>query len=145
MVDPISLVGLVASAVQLIDSAKKVCVYLIDIKQASEDRQALSAELDLFQPFLEKLKQLSDHDSSNHNDPNDPRFAHLQNLRDILAEYEKKWHDSIKAFGPFPTSRFRLAWERVIWPLRKARIRDMRVTMEGFKTSLSGWLLVDVW
>jgi hypothetical protein len=145
MIDPISLVGLIACAVQLVDSAKKVCGCLIDMKQASEERQALSAELDLLQPSLEKLKQLSDRNPSIHNDPDDPRFAHLQNLWNILAEYENKWHDCVKALGPTRRSRVGMALERVIWPMRKARIQDMRVTMEGFKNSLNGWLLVDVW
>jgi hypothetical protein len=145
MVDPISLVGLVGTAFQLADSAKKVCGYVSDVKQASEERQALSAELALLQPFLEELKRLSDHDPSIYTDPDDPHFTRLQHLRDILAEYEKKCNDVTKALENNRRSWIGRAGERLAWPLRKARVKEMRVTMEGFKSSLNGWLNVDVW
>jgi len=87
MTNPITLIGLVASVLQLV-AASTVYNYVNDVKNAPEEQRELSREYASLEPLLEELKKrvlLVDQ-----NNPDDPRVTSMRELGNSLADCEKK-------------------------------------------------------
>ena len=99
MTDPISIVGLVASVVQLVDTASKVADYLSDVKHASEEQQQLLDEIAHLGPLLDELKRLDKQGQMHLSDPGDPRIVGMEHLKTALAECRKRLEALKKGVG----------------------------------------------
>jgi hypothetical protein len=140
MSDPISLIGLVASVLQLIDAAVKVSDYLSDVKNASREQQQLSNEVACLESLLEELKQISDQGVVHVTGPGDPRIRDMKHLETTLTECVDKLN-ALKA----KLETARKFWKRLLWTKYKAEIKDMLATIERFKALLGSWLHLDTW
>jgi hypothetical protein len=139
MADPVTLIGLVASVVQLVQTGAKVCSYLNDVKNASEEQRGLSHEVNCIGYLLEELQKCVLVDLSN---PNDPRVIGMQRLEESLADCKKKMEKLSRELEP---SRVKKFWKRLTWTWHKNEIKDTIITIGRFKSMLSEWLLIDLW
>ncbi|KIM72175.1 hypothetical protein PILCRDRAFT_828843 [Piloderma croceum F 1598] len=140
MTDPITLIGLVASVLQLVDTATTVYDYAGDVKNAPREQRELSSEYASLKPLLEELqKRERQVDQSN---PNDPRVTGMRRLEESLADCEKKMK---KLAVTFESSGLKKAWKRLTWTRHKAEIKDTIVTIGRFKAILNDWLQIDLW
>ena len=62
--DPVSVIGLVASIVQLIETTSKVIKYIDEVKDAPRERSSLASEAANLMPLLMTLKQRVETSSS---------------------------------------------------------------------------------
>jgi translation initiation factor 2 gamma subunit (eIF-2gamma) len=140
MSDPISLIGLVASVLQLIDTAVKVSDYLRDIKNASTEHQQFSNEIASLESLLQELERICDRGAVEMTGPEDPRVRDLQNIKSTLAECTKRL-DTLKT----KLETTHKLWKRLLWTKHKAEIKEMLVAIERFKALLGSWLHLDIW
>jgi hypothetical protein len=139
MADPVTLIGLVASVVQLVQTGTTVCNYLNDVKNASEEQRGLSHELNCIGPLLEELQKRVLVDLSN---PNDPRVIGMRRLEESLADCKDKMEKLARELEP---SQGKKIWKRLTWTWYKNEIKDTITTIGRFKSMLSEWLLIDLW
>jgi hypothetical protein len=140
MTDPITLIGLVAGVLQLVDTATTVYDYGSDVKNAPREQQKLSGEYASLKPLLEELqKRERQVDQSN---PNDPRVTGMRRLEESLVDCEKKMK---KLAVTFESSGLKKVWKRLTWTHHKAEIKDTIVTIGRFKAILNDWLQIDLW
>ncbi len=140
MTDPITLISLVASVLQLVDTATMVYDYANDVKNAPREQRALSGEYASLKPLLEELqKRERQVDQCN---PNDPRVTGMRRLEESLADCEKKMK---KLAVTLESSGLKKIWKRLTWTRHKAEIKDTIVTIGRFKAILNDWLHIDLW
>jgi hypothetical protein len=144
MADPITLIGLVASVIQLVDTMTDVCSYLDDVKKAPKERQELATEIAHFEPLVKELEQLHARGPIHPTSANDPRVIHMQALQTVLGDCKTRLDVLIKALKPAGTWFGRI-WKRLTWTKRKTELKDMLTTIGRFKSLLDSWLHLDVW
>jgi hypothetical protein len=140
MADPISLIGLVATVIQLVAAAEQVSSYLSDVRNASAEQKQLSEEIGYIKPLLQELKKVCDRGAVHVAGPDDPRLHGMQNLESTLAECDRKLVALTSTLENARTS-----WKRLIWTKYKGEIKDMLVSVEQFKSLLAGWLHLEIW
>jgi hypothetical protein len=140
MTDPITLIGLVASVLQLVDTATTVYDYASDVKNAPREQRELSSEYASLKPLLEEFqKRERQVDQSN---PNDPRVTGMRCLEESLADCEKKMK---KLAVTLESSGLKKILKRLTWTHHKAEIKDTILTIGRFKAILNDWLQIDLW
>ncbi|KAI9774337.1 MAG: hypothetical protein M1840_004231 [Geoglossum simile] len=136
--DPITVVALAASIVQLIDATTKALKYLNDVKDALRDRATLAREVTSLLPLLTDLRYKVEEASSTH----DPWFAGvrtlgveggpLDQLKDTMVDLTKKLKPETGAKNICK----RLA-RTLVWTIDKGQINNILSKIERLKTRVS--------
>lgn len=124
--DPITIVGFVASVVQLIDITSKAVSYFNDVKNAPKERAKLAIETTSLLALFTDLRYRVEETTST-----DPWFAGLRSLGGPLMEFNKAMIDVADKLTP-ATSGINL--RRVLWTLDKKEIDAILSKIERLKT-----------
>jgi hypothetical protein len=138
MPDAISLVGLVGSILQLIDTIVKARDYVEGLRDAPKDQKTYFAEMASLPPLLLELEMRIRADKSIGIVNGVQQFEKpLVRLEEIMSEMRKK-------LGPKDgLAKF---LDRVKWPLwGEKEVQKGLNAVERFKTSLSMWLVIGLW
>jgi hypothetical protein len=138
MSDPITLVGLVASILQLIDMIVKARDYVAGFKDAPKDQRDFVAEVDSLAPLLREFETRLRVDTSVGMVNGVQQFEKpLVRLREVIAGMQQK-------LGPKDGAA--KVFARVAWPLwGEKEVEKGLNTMERFKTLFSMWLAIGLW
>ncbi|KAJ7895436.1 hypothetical protein B0H13DRAFT_2665097 [Mycena leptocephala] len=138
MPDPISLVGLVGSILQLIDTIVKARDYVASLKTAEKDQKGFLAEVDSLAPLLRELQTRMRADKSVGIVQGVQQFEKpLLRLKDIMAEIQEKLR---------PRQGVAKVVSRAAWPLWEEKEVQKGVdAIERFKALFSMWLAIGLW
>lgn len=75
-------------------------------------------------------------------DPDDPRILGMQKLEETLKECNTMVEKLMK---DLTSSRSMKLGKRLLWPRRKAAVKDTLDTIYKFKSLLDSWLQMDIW
>ncbi|KAJ7430746.1 ankyrin repeat-containing domain protein [Mycena latifolia] len=128
--------GVITSAIQLVDAALKAREYLKDFLNAPQDQRQLFSEMDTLKPLLEELqKRVRAHPSRNN----------FQHMTAPLNQFKATMEDFIEKLKPTNgrLSRFskQLAW--TLWNKKEAK--EYLQEFERVKILLNSWLILDIW
>ena len=117
--DPVSVVGLVATITQLIDTTSKVIRYLNDAKSAPQERAELAREVTNLLPLLTDLRYRTEDASST-----DPWFAGLQSLSGKggpLEAFKGALEETAAKLKP-PKNRIHKLGQSLSWTLERKEV-----------------------
>ncbi|KAJ7242072.1 ankyrin repeat-containing domain protein [Mycena rebaudengoi] len=129
------IVGLVASILQLVDTAAKTRAYINDFRDAPKEQQKLLAEIENLKPLLEELQKrvTTSHFLGWVNSMQQFREPLLQ-LQRLIADLTQKLKSTGRVLG-------RLSWP--LWGKEDAE-KDLGA-IERFKSLLNTCLAMDIW
>ncbi|KAJ6586047.1 ankyrin repeat-containing domain protein [Mycena capillaripes] len=138
MPDPFSLLGLVASILQFVDTIVKTRDYVVDFHDAPKDQRDFLAEVQSLEPLLQSLETRLRVNKSLGMVNGVQQFEEpLVRLKKILERLTKEL-DTKSGVTKYA--------KRLIWPLwRKKDIQDGLNAIERFKTLLGTWLAIGIW
>lgn len=130
------LIGLVASILQLMATAKLTVEMGRDIADAPEQQKHLLTEVKNLEPLLKGFRDRIGTNPS----------ANVQRFEGPLVQFEKTMtRVTKKLLSPQPSSHKRI-WKRMTWTLwNKKEAEDDLAKMERFKSLLNSWLVLDIW
>ncbi|KAJ7453113.1 ankyrin repeat-containing domain protein [Mycena latifolia] len=137
MADPIGLVGLVASVLQLVNIVAQIRGYIKNFHDAPEDQRQLLLEIESLEPFVKELeKRIKNTQAAGLTNGLQELETPLIQLKGTMEQLTKK----LDSTGISKVSN------RVVWPLwGKEDIEEGLNTIERFKSLLSAWLGMDIW
>lgn len=121
--DPVTAVGLVASVLQLIDTATKVLVYLNDVKEASSEQKDLSQYVLGLMSTLNMLRSRVE-ESMSSSDVNLPAIKNLGVENGPLDQIKMLMERLAKKLKP-STGRMDKAGKLLKWPFDKKEVKDV--------------------
>lgn len=127
--DPVSVLGLVASLVQLVDATSKVIGYLNDLKDAPKERARLAREATSLLTLLTDLRFRIEEAG-----PTDPWCASLRSLgvdQGPLDQLRRAMEELASKL--VPTKQLR----RVLWTLDKKTVENLLSQIERIKSLIS--------
>ncbi|KAJ7242067.1 hypothetical protein C8J57DRAFT_1477581 [Mycena rebaudengoi] len=132
------IVGLVASILQLVDTAAKTRAYINDFRDAPKEQQKLLAEIENLKPLLEELqKRITTGHSLGWVNSMQQFKEPLIQLQRVIADLTRK----LKSSG-----RVSKVLSRLSWPLRGKEDAEKELgTVERFKSLLITCLAMDIW
>ncbi|KAJ7500128.1 hypothetical protein FB451DRAFT_50793 [Mycena latifolia] len=129
-------VGLVASILQLVDTALKVGEFIQDVRDAPQAQQKLLAEMAALRPLLMELQTRIAGNPSNSN---------LPQMDTTLTTFKATMEHFAETLRP-ADGRLTQVGKRLMWPIRdKKKAQEYLDKFEQFKTLLSSWLTLDIW
>ena len=129
--DPVSVVSLVATITQLIDTTSKVIRYLNEAKNAPQERAELAREVTNLLPLLTDLRYRTEDVSST-----DPWFAGLQSLGGKggpLEAFKDALEDMAAKLKPPKNSIHKLG-QSLSWTLERKEVDKLLARVERLKT-----------
>jgi hypothetical protein len=128
--DPVTVLGLVASIVQLIDTTTKAIKYINDVKDAPRDRARLAREAANLLAFLTDLRYRLEETKST-----DPWFTGIRSLGvkgGPLEQLNEAIDDLARKFKP--EKSLKKLTKAVFWSLDKNEINNILTKIERLKT-----------
>jgi hypothetical protein len=128
--DPVTVIGLVASIVQLIDTTTKAIKYINDVKDAPRDRARLAREAASLLALLTDLRYRLEETNST-----DPWFTGIRSLGvegGPLEQFNEAIDDLARKLEPEKSLK-KLA-KVVFWSLDKNEINNILTKIERLKT-----------
>ncbi|KAJ7453089.1 ankyrin repeat-containing domain protein [Mycena latifolia] len=137
MADPIGLVGLVASVLQLVNTVAQIRGYIKDFRDAPEDQRQLLLEIESLESLVVELEERIKSNQATGMTSGLQQFERpLIQLKGTMERLTKK----LDSTGISKVSH------RVVWPLwGKEDIEEGLSTIERFKSLLNAWLGMDIW
>jgi hypothetical protein len=137
MAEAITLVGLVASVLQLVDTVAQTHRYINDVRGAPNDQQRLLLEVLNLQPLVRELDRRM----------TSTQAAGLINGMQEFAEPLTQMKGTMEQLSIKLTPEgFSKVSNRLAWPLwRKKGVEEELSTIERFKGLLNVWLGMDIW
>ena len=131
--DPITVVGLAASIVQLIDATMKAMKYLNNVKDAPKDRAKIAREATSLLVLLMELRYMVEEAKST-----DPWFAGIRSLgvkMGPLEQFKEEIEDLAEKLNP--QSGMKKFGKTLLWTLDKKDIDRILSKIERLKTLAS--------
>ncbi|KAJ7453123.1 ankyrin repeat-containing domain protein [Mycena latifolia] len=131
------IVGLIASVLQLVDTAVSIHRYIKDFRDAPKDQQRLLLEIQSLEPLVKELDNRIKKNQATGLTSGLQEFGEpLIQLKGIMERLTKK----LDSTGISKVSN------RVVWPLwGKEDIEEGLNSIERFKSLLNAWLGMDIW
>ncbi|KAJ7453133.1 ankyrin repeat-containing domain protein [Mycena latifolia] len=131
------IVGLIASVLQLVDTAVKSLRYIKDFRDAPKDQQRLLLEIQTLEPLIREL------DKRTKNNQNTGLNSGMQEIAQPLTQLKGIMEPLTKKLDSNRISKFS---SRLNWPLwGKEEVQAGLDTIERFKSLLNAWLGMDIW
>ncbi|KAF7335665.1 SesA domain-containing protein [Mycena venus] len=128
--------GIVASILQLVDTALKIREHIQDFRHAPEEQQKLLSEMDNLRPLLQELETRI---------AGNPSSAIIQKMSSPLTAFKLTLEQFIQKLKPVE-GRLLKFWKQLNWSLEnKKEALERLKKFEQFKTLLNTWLLLDLW
>ncbi|KAJ7271005.1 ankyrin repeat-containing domain protein [Mycena rebaudengoi] len=135
LMDPVTAVGLVASILQLVATAKSVIDLGRDACNVSKDQRDLFLEVQNLAPLLEDLKHRVQQ-------PNNQSVNGLQKLEKPLGQLRETMEHINRKLG----SANKVGSKALMWAVWSKKEVDADLAkIERFKAVLNAWLLLDNW
>ncbi|KAJ7889168.1 hypothetical protein B0H14DRAFT_2562009 [Mycena olivaceomarginata] len=128
------LVGLVASILQLVATAKLTIGVGIDAVNSPEQQRNLLAEIEGLEPLLKDLQARLQ---------GSPSVNGMQQMGKPIAHFEKMMKDITDRLPSSNKSNWRNALPWALWKKKEAE-EDLK-KLEWFRDLLNSWLLMDIW
>ncbi|KAJ7440446.1 ankyrin repeat-containing domain protein [Mycena latifolia] len=130
------VLGIIASAIQLVDTALKAREYIKDFHNASTEQRKLFMELDDLKPLLTEVEK---HVAAS------PSTNVLQQMTAPLGRF-KTMMDKFTAKFELPDSRLSKLSKQLSWTLwNKKEAKEYLQEFESMKSLLNTWLTLGIW
>ncbi|KAJ7453087.1 ankyrin repeat-containing domain protein [Mycena latifolia] len=137
MADPIGLVGLVASVLQLVNTVAQIRGYIKDFRDAPKDQWQLLLEIESLEPLVEELEERIKRNQAA------GMTSGLQQFEQPLFQLKGMMGRLMKRLNSTGISKVS---NQVVWPLwGKEDVEEGLNTIERFKSLLTAWLGMDIW
>ncbi|KAJ7487830.1 ankyrin repeat-containing domain protein [Mycena latifolia] len=128
--------GVITSAIQLVDTALKAREYVKDFLNAHQDQRQLFSEMDTLKPLLEELqKRVLTHPSRN---SFQQMAAPLKQFKTAMKGFTEKLKPTDGRWSRFSEQ---LSW--TLWNKKEAK--EYLEEFERIKGLLNNWLVLDIW
>jgi hypothetical protein len=130
------VLGIVASILQLIDTALKGRDYIVGFIHAPQEQQKLLSEMESLRPLLEELQNCI---------AGNPLSGKIQQMKSPLADFQSTMSQFTEKLlpGNGPLSKFSKQLKWTLWSMKEAN--EYLCKFEQFKSLLNSWLLLDLW